>query len=243
MVEPASVRVEEVFKDFDRGLVPALRGLSFEVAAGEVVALTGASGCGKSTLLSLIGLLDRPSAGRIWVARQDLARVRDVYGYRAQTVGFVFQFHHMIPSMTLAENVEAPMVALGVRRAERRRRACGMLERVGLSHRVDFLPGRVSGGERQRAAVARALVNDPALILADEPTGNLDSANGARVIDLFISHARERGVTVLMATHNHDITAVADRVIELQDGRVAGIQTAGAQRLAAPLRLIRGMAP
>ena len=230
MADPATVTVQDLFKDFDGGLVPALRGVTFEIAAGEMVALTGASGCGKSTLLSLIGLLDRPSSGRIRVGRRDLATVRDAFAYRARTVGFVFQFHHLIPSMTLAENVEAAMVAAGLRRAERRIRALDMLERVGLSSRAQFLPARVSGGERQRVAVARALANRPALILADEPTGNLDTTNGARVMDLFVAHSREQGGTVLVATHNPDVSTVVSRVIELRDGRVAAIRPAGIGR-------------
>lgn len=241
MGEPSSVIVNEVFKEFDGGLVTALRGVSFEVTAGEIVALMGASGCGKSTLLSLVGLLDRPTAGQIMVGRQDLAAVRDPFAYRALTVGFVFQFHHMISSMTLAENVEAPMIALGLRRAERQQRARAMLECVGLSHRAKFFPGKVSGGERQRAAVARALVNEPALILADEPTGNLDSTNGASVMDLFVAHARERGVTVLIATHNPDIMTAVDRAIDLQDGRVVGIRpfrTHGPNDVHAPPRTL-----
>ncbi len=230
MADPATVTVQDLFKDFDGGLVPALRGVTFEIAAGEMVALTGASGCGKSTLLSLIGLLDQPRSGCIRVGGRDLATVRDAFAYRANTAGFVFQFHHLIPSMTLAENVEAAMLAVGLRRAERRIRALEMLERVGLSNRAQFLPGRVSGGERQRVAVARALVNRPAIILADEPTGNLDTTNGASVMNLFAAHSREQGGTVLVATHNPEITAVVDRVIELKDGRVSAIRPAGIGR-------------
>lgn len=220
MSEPL-LRVDRVCKSYEGGAVSALRGLSFEVAAGEVVALTGPSGCGKSTLLSLIGLLDRPSEGEITVASQRLGDIVSPYDYRARTVGFVFQDHHLLPAMTLLENVEAPMIALHVPRAERRWRAMAMLANMGLEHRAGFLPAMVSGGERQRAAVARALANGPRLLLADEPTGNLDSENGARVIELFMSHAREQSLTVLMATHNPDIAAWADRNLAMRDGRMA----------------------
>jgi putative ABC transport system ATP-binding protein len=210
--------VEGLCRDYESGGVQALREVSFTAAAGRSVALTGPSGCGKSTLLSLVGLLDRPSRGRIRVARQDLAQVRDAHAFRARQVGFVFQFHHLLPTMTLLENVEAPMVALGLPRRERRERAAAMLDRVDLGARAHFLPAQVSGGERQRAAVARALVNQPTLLLADEPTGNLDSRNGQRVVDLLVAQARERGALVLMATHNPEIAAALDERIELRDG-------------------------
>ena len=212
--------VEALSRSFERGAISALSGVSFSAAAGEVVAVTGPSGCGKSTLLSLVGLLDKPTAGRVVVAGQDLAGVRRPFAYRARHVGFVFQFHHLVPTMTLLENVSAPMIALGVRRTDRLRRAGEMLEQMGVSARAGALPSRVSGGERQRAAVARALVNRPAMVLADEPTGNLDTRNGRIVVDLLVAHAREQGALVLMATHNPEIARAADRNIALLDGRL-----------------------
>ncbi len=213
------LHVAGLCRHYDRGAVQALRDVSFSAGAGQTVALTGPSGCGKSTLLSLIGLLDRPDSGRIVFQGQDLAVVRSVHAFRASRVGFVFQFHHMVPSMTLQENVEAPMIALGVPRADRKARAAALLQSMGLGARAQFLPSHVSGGERQRAAVARALVNSPPLVLADEPTGNLDSANGQRVIELLLAHAREQQALVLMATHNPEIAAAMDQRIELRDGR------------------------
>jgi putative ABC transport system ATP-binding protein len=212
--------VEALTRYYERGAVRALHEVSFDASAGEVVAVTGPSGCGKSTLLSLAGLLDQPTRGRVRLDGQDLAHVTRPATYRAHHIGFVFQFHHMVPTMTLAENVAAPMMALGVARAERTRRAHDMLEKMGVSARADALPANVSGGERQRAAVARALVNGPPLVLADEPTGNLDSRNGRIVLDLLVSHARTQGALVLMATHNQEIANVADRHIELLDGEV-----------------------
>jgi len=217
---PSLLVAEALTRYYERGAVRALHGVSFEARAGEVVAVTGPSGCGKSTLLSLAGLLDQPTRGRITLGDQDLAHVRHPASYRAHHIGFVFQFHHMVPTMTLAENVAAPMLAVGVPRAARTRRAHEMLDKMGVSARADSLPTNVSGGERQRAAVARALVNGPPLVLADEPTGNLDSRNGKTVVDLLVSHARTHGALVLMATHNPQIAAVADRRIELLDGEV-----------------------
>jgi len=200
--------------------VDALSGVSFRAQAGEVVAVTGPSGCGKSTLLSLLGLLDQPTSGRITIDAQDLSTIPDPTAFRARSIGFVFQFHHMIPTMTLLENVAAPLIAVGVRRRERQERASAILEQMGLSHRATFLPRNVSGGERQRAAVARALVNGPAVILADEPTGNLDTRNGERVVELIVRHARAAGALAILATHNPEVAAVADWCLELRDGRL-----------------------
>ena len=218
MSEAPLLQVSGLGRDFDRGRVRALHDVSFSADTNQTVALIGPSGCGKSTLLSLVGLLDRPDRGRIEVAGVDLAMVRRGPEFRARRVGFVFQFHHMVPTMTLQENVEAPMVALGVPRAERRERAAELLAQMGLGARAGFLPTHVSGGERQRAAVARALVNRPALVLADEPTGNLDSGNGERVMALLVQHARSQQALLLVATHNPEIAAAMDRRIELRDG-------------------------
>jgi len=212
--------VEGLSRHHDGGAVKALDGVTFEARAGEVVALTGPSGCGKSTLLSLIGLLDQPTCGRVCVAGQNLAMVRQPGNFRLHQIGFVFQFHHMVATMTLLENVEAPLIALGLPRAARRERASNMLKQMNLSARADFLPANVSGGERQRAAVARALINRPSLILADEPTGNLDRHNNTIVLNLLMAHARSQGALVLIATHNPEIAGAADRRIELCDGRL-----------------------
>jgi ABC-type lipoprotein export system ATPase subunit len=222
MNEPRRLQVSGLGRSHDHGAVRALSDVSFEAEAGQTVALTGPSGCGKSTLLSLVGLLDRPDTGRIEVDGQDLARVRRPADFRARQIGFVFQFHHLVPTMTLQENVEAPMIALGVPAAPRRARAAGLLEAMSLGHRARFLPAHVSGGERQRAAVARALVNRPSIVLADEPTGNLDSSHGERVVSLLVAHAREAGALVLIATHNPEIAAAMDRRIALRDGRRVG---------------------
>ena len=240
MNEPTPLlAVSHLFRSYEGGLVQALRDVSFSARAGEVVALTGPSGCGKSTLLSLLGLLDCPTAGSIQFAGQDTALIRNPNAFRAADVGFVFQFHHMVSTMTLQENVEAPMVALGLPKRERQARASMMLERMDLVSRANFLPANVSGGERQRAAVARALINQPRLLLADEPTGNLDSTNGQRVIDLLVQHARAQGALVLIATHNPEIAQALDRTIELLDGQV--VSGPSHQRLGGPRELVRAV--
>ncbi|MBI5256740.1 MAG: ABC transporter ATP-binding protein [Burkholderiales bacterium] len=210
--------VEAVSRRFADGDVQALRRVSFNAGAGETIALTGPSGSGKSTLLSLIGLLDRPDEGRILIDGQDLAGIRHPHAFRARRLGFVFQYHHMVPTMTLQENIEAPMLALGVPAAQRHQRAGALLQAMALEHRAAFLPRNVSGGERQRAAVARALVNRPAIVLADEPTGSLDSRNGQRVVELLIAHARAEGALVLVASHNPEVAAALGRRIALRDG-------------------------
>ena len=214
------LQVEAVSRSHEQGRVQALVDVSFSADAGQTLALTGPSGGGKSSLLSLIGLLDRPTRGRVCIGGQDLVQVRNAAAFRARRIGFVFQFHHLLPTMTLQENVEAAMLALGAPRARRRERAAALLDEVGLSARAGFLPSQVSGGERQRAAVARALANEPDLLLADEPTGNLDSHNGQRVVELLARQARQRGALVLVATHNPEIAAALDRRLELRDGRL-----------------------
>jgi ABC-type lipoprotein export system ATPase subunit len=217
---PTLLRVDAVERHYDGGQVQALAGVSFTAQAGETIALTGPSGCGKSTLLSLIGLLERPTAGRLWIAGQDLQRMRRPAEFRARMLGFVFQYHHMVPTMTLLENVMSPMLATGVPRGQRQERALAMLDRMGLAARAHFLPSRVSGGERQRAAVARALVNHPPVVLADEPTGNLDSRNSDTVVQLLLGHARDQGALVLVATHDPDIAAACGRRLAMRDGRL-----------------------
>jgi ABC-type lipoprotein export system ATPase subunit len=213
----ADVVVEGVVKAFDDGRIRALDGVSFRIAAGEFVALTGPSGTGKSTLLNLIGLLDRPDSGSIAVGGELLERIQDPAAYRASTIGFVFQFHHLVPTLTALENVQLPL--LGRRpRGEREDRARALLAEVGLSARERSRPGTLSGGERQRVAIARALANQPQLLLADEPTGALDSTTGAHVLDLLARLRDGYGMTVLMVTNDELAAAVADRRLALRDG-------------------------
>jgi putative ABC transport system ATP-binding protein len=210
--------IANLSKTYEHGRVQALRSVTLTVAQGEMVVLTGPSGCGKTTLLNLIGTLDRPTSGTIRLGGQDIVHQHLSYLFRAQTVGFVFQFHHLIATMTVIENVETPMVALGIAKKERRRRAYELLERTGLTHRANFFPSHISGGERQRAAVARAIVNRPQLLLADEPTGNLDTATGNALLDLLSDCRNQHGTTLLIATHNLEIASRGDRCISMRDG-------------------------
>ena len=207
----ADVEVRHVRKSFEGGRIRALEDVSLSLAAGELVALTGPSGCGKSTLLNLIGALDRPDAGEIVVGGLDVTHLRHPARYRAETVGFVFQFHNLITTLNAVENVQIPM--LGTRpRASRERRAHELLDEVGLGDRVRSYPPTLSGGERQRVAIARALANEPRLLLADEPTGALDSETGAQIMDLLRRVRDEHGTTILLVTNDDDVAAQADRV-------------------------------
>ena len=217
---PAYLRVEGLSRRYERGAVSAIDAISFSASAGEVVALTGPSGCGKTTLMSILGLLEVPSSGHFSINGQDFSTIRPAAAFRARHIGFVFQQHYMVPTMTLLENVAAPMIPLGASRSDRERKAAAMLEHVGLSARASFFPAQVSGGERQRAAVARALINTPSMVLADEPTGNLDSRQGQAVFELLATQARMHAALVLLATHNPQLAALAHRRIEMQDGRI-----------------------
>ena len=214
----AEVLVEHVRKVFEDGRIRALEDVSLRLAPGEFAALTGPSGSGKSTLLNLIGALDRPDAGTIAVDGKALAD-GDAVGYRASTVGFVFQFHNLIPVLSAAENVQVPMMGR-VGRDERAQRATELLREVGLSGRASAFPPTLSGGERQRVAIARALANDPRLLLADEPTGALDSETGGQIVALLQRLRDGRGMTILLVTNDRAVAERADRVLELRDGRV-----------------------
>jgi ABC-type lipoprotein export system ATPase subunit len=218
----ARVAVEHIRKSFDAGRIQALRDVSFTVDPGEMVSLTGPSGCGKSTLLNLIGALDRPDTGSIIADEQRVDDLDDPAGYRAETVGFVFQLHDLLPTLTALENVQLPMLGRGPARRERVRRARQLLDEVGLTDRVDARPATLSGGERQRVAIARALANAPRLLLADEPTGALDSATGAHVLDLLISVRERRGTTILVVTNDDEVAGRCDRTLRLRDGVILG---------------------
>ena len=220
MSEPA-IRAVNLRKEYDGGKVVALAGVSLEVADGETVAIMGPSGSGKTTLLNLAGALDVPTGGEMWVRGRRVAPDTNLDRLRAREIGFIFQLHNLLPTMTSAENVEIPMMALGTPRRERRRRAEELLERVGMSARADFESPKLSGGERQRVAIARALANCPRLILGDEPTGSLDSRTGTEVMDLLLSLKRQEGLTIVIVTHNPEVADRMDRKIELRDGKIA----------------------
>jgi ABC-type lipoprotein export system ATPase subunit len=215
----AEVVLSGVRKSFEDGSVQALRDVSFTVEAGTLVALTGASGSGKSTILNLVAALDTPDAGSITVAGRRVDELDDPAGYRAETIGFVFQAHNLLPTLTASENVQIPM--FGRRpRAERAERARLLLEQVGLESRAHARPAVLSGGERQRVAIARALANEPLLLLADEPTGALDSATGKQVLDLLEQARRSRGTTIRLVTNDDEVAARAQRTLRLRDGLI-----------------------
>ena len=217
----AEIVVDHVRKSFEGGRVRALEDVSFRVEPGEFVALTGPSGCGKSTLLNLIGALDRPDSGAIVVDGRPLESLDDPAEYRAATVGFVFQFHDLIPTLTASENVQLPLLGRGRGRREREARARELLREVGLETRAHARPTVLSGGERQRVALARALANEPRLLLADEPTGSLDAETGAHVLELVQGLRERHGMTVVLVTNDEDVARLADRNLRLRDGLIA----------------------
>jgi putative ABC transport system ATP-binding protein len=208
--------------ELDGVTVPALRGVTLEVPAGGYVALLGPSGSGKSTLMHLLGGLDRPTSGTLRIGGRDVADLDagQLAKLRNETIGFVFQAFHLLARTTAVDNVALPLVYRGVRTGERRRRAAAMLGRVGLGHRLDHRPNQLSGGEQQRVAIARALVTEPVVLLADEPTGNLDQATGRAVLDLLEEINAERSVALVMVTHDREVAARARRQIEMRDGVV-----------------------
>ena len=216
----ARIDVERVSRSF--GAVAALRDVSLHVLPGELVAITGRSGSGKSTLLNLIGGLDRPSEGRVLIDGVDVTAGRRDEQARRELVGFVFQQHLLLSELSARLNVEVPLIGAGVGARERRRRALELLEEVGLSDRVEHRPAMLSGGERQRVAVARALANDPRLLLADEPTGALDSVNSERIVELLVALRARRGMTVVIVSYDNAVYAHADRTMTILDGRLDG---------------------
>ncbi|HJQ84633.1 MAG TPA: ABC transporter ATP-binding protein [Candidatus Binatia bacterium] len=218
------IRLEHVSRVFRVGetTVAALADVSEHVAPGEHVAIVGPSGSGKSTLLNVVGCLDRPTAGRYVLGGQEVSGLDDaaLTEIRRHRIGFVFQAFHLVPRLTAAENVELPMVFAGVARAERRARVAAELAAVGLASRAEHTPEQLSGGERQRVAIARAMIMRPRLLLADEPTGNLDTASGAQVLDL-LEALRRDGLTLVVVTHDPNVARRADRIVVMVDGRIA----------------------
>jgi len=214
----AEVSVESMSKSFGR--ISALRQVSLKVAPGEAIAITGPSGSGKSTLLALIGGLELPDAGEVLIDGEALWHERDLARERREVVGFVFQSHLLLSTLSARANVEVPLLGAGVHRTERRARALELLEQVGLSERAEHVPAQLSGGERQRVAVARSLANEPRLLLADEPTGALDSVSTERVLDLLFGLRDRLGMTMLVVSYDRAIGARADRTVTLVDGQI-----------------------
>jgi ABC-type lipoprotein export system ATPase subunit len=217
------LEARDLVRTYPDGEVQALRGVSLSIERGEWVAIMGPSGCGKSTLLHLLGGLDRPTSGEVYFEGTPLGALA-LDHYRARRLGFVFQSFHLLPTLSALENVQVPMFEGPWSRSERVARAEQLLTEVGLARRRDHLPNRLSVGERQRVAIARALANDPMLLLADEPTGNLDSQAQAEVLDLLGRLRRERKLTLVVVTHSAEVAAAADRALRLRDGRLVGAE-------------------
>jgi len=218
------LRAEDLRRDYRIGIesVHALDGISFEVDAGTFVSVMGPSGSGKSTLLHLVGGLDRPTGGKVLLDGRDLAALDDesLTTLRRRELGFIFQFFNLLPTLSAWENVALPLLLDGKKLSDTKQRAVELLERVGLAQRVNHRPSQLSGGEMQRVAIARALVADPVLLLADEPTGNLDSRSGEQVLELLRSTVTEDGKTLVMVTHDHDAASAGDRILTLIDGKL-----------------------
>ena len=223
MSEAPLYELRGVERRFRRGstTIAALDGVDLTIAAGEVVAVEGPSGSGKTTLLQLLGALDRPTAGRVVFEGRDLGGLGDkeLANLRLRAFGFVFQSFNLIPTLNALENVEAKLAPTEASSDELRRRSLALLDEVGLAERAEHLPSELSGGEQQRVAIARALATDPRVVLADEPTGNLDSRTGSEIVDLLASLSVEHGHTVVLVTHDHDVAAKARRVLRMNDGR------------------------
>ncbi|MDY7041176.1 MAG: ABC transporter ATP-binding protein [Chloroflexota bacterium] len=221
MNEKTIVETQELTKTYGDGAeVRALDGVDMSIQSGEFVAVMGPSGSGKSTLLNMIGALDRPTSGRVLINGQNLAQIRNLDDFRARTVGFIFQMHNLIPTLTARENVEVPMQGQAIGRRARHRRAADLLQMVGLVERMNHLPNMLSGGERQRVAVARALANNPTIILADEPTGELDAERSQEIISLMYRLNHELGTTFVVVTHDLAVARQTNRVLVMNSGRI-----------------------
>lgn len=223
MSDPHLISADQLVKTYTMGeeVIRALNGVSFTIEQGGYVAIVGASGSGKSTLMNVLGGLDTPSDGRLVIAGQEIGTLKDagLAEFRNRTIGFVFQSFNLLPRLSALENVELPMIYAGAPHRQRRERARALLQRVGLGERLSHRPTQLSGGQQQRVAIARALANEPALLLADEPTGALDTTTTAEILALFDELNRE-GASIILVTHEQDVAARAKRVIEMRDGRI-----------------------
>ena len=221
------IRLEKIHKRYFEGKeneLDVLKGIDLSISRGEFVAVVGASGSGKSTLMNIIGVLDRPSEGRYFLDGTDIAEAddRELSGIRNKQIGFVFQTYNLIPRMSALRNVELPMQYAGVKAAERKKRAEELLRTVDMQDRMDHTPDELSGGQKQRVAIARALANDPSILLADEPTGSLDSFTGRMIMDLFHRLHREKGITIVLITHSPELADETERILTISDGMITG---------------------
>lgn len=214
------LEVRNLCKSYDDGRIEALRGVDLSINAGEYLAISGPSGSGKSTLLQLLGGLDTATSGEVLFQNAVLGTTINLDNYRARQVGFIFQAFYLLPTLTAVENVQVPMLALDLLPTNRAQRAETLLRELGLEHRLNSYPNELSAGERQRVAIARALANAPSILLADEPTGNLDSVNSARIMDILTGIQKQRGMTLIIITHENDIARAAPRHVRIRDGRI-----------------------
>jgi putative ABC transport system ATP-binding protein len=216
------LEARELRKSYDKGHIEALRGLDLSIAAGEYLAISGPSGSGKSTLLQLLGGLDTPTSGEVLFQNAALGSSIDLDTYRSRQIGFIFQAFYLLPTLRAIENVQVPMLAVNKDTHNRAQRAEALLRELGLEDRLNQFPNELSAGERQRVAIARALANDPSILLADEPTGNLDSINSARIMEILTGIQKDRGMTLIVVTHENEIANAAPRHIRIRDGRIEG---------------------
>jgi ABC-type lipoprotein export system ATPase subunit len=220
MSEQNEIIVEDVWKSYDGGRIEVLKGVTLQVRKGEIVALCGSSGCGKSTLLNVISGLEEVDKGLVRVAGSDVVDEATRIGLLRHRIGYVFQMHHLMPDLTLAENCMVPVIAAGGKRAEGLTRLRELAETTGVAHRLGQRVRELSGGERQRGALCRALMNDPEILLCDEPTGALDESNRGKVFDLLLDLVRSRGRTLVLATHDAELAGLCDRTVRMRDGRM-----------------------
>ena len=215
-----AVEMKNVYKSYENGNIKALNGINLTIGEGEFVSIIGPSGSGKSTLLNMLGALDVPDSGSINVAGEDLSSSKKLNEFRAQKIGFIFQLHNLIPNISVVENIEIPMFTQKMSSKEMRANALKLLDDVGLKDKAEIMPNKLSGGERQRVAIARALANNPSIILADEPTGSLDSKTSSKILKQLIDLHKDKNVTLIIVTHDMDVANLADRIIEVLDGEI-----------------------
>lgn len=214
------IQVENIKKSYEDGRIHALNGVDLNIAEGEFVSIIGPSGSGKSTLLNMLGGLDKPDSGSIIINNEDITKTKDLSNFRAKTLGFIFQLHNLIPNMSALENVEIPMYGQKIKSKEMTKRALELLDIMGIKEKAHRKPSELSGGERQRVAIARSLANNPSIILADEPTGSLDSKNGDLILEHLKKLHNEKKVTLIVVTHDMRVAEMADRIVKVLDGKI-----------------------
>ena len=218
--EEPLISLFDVVKEYDKGTVKALNGINLDIFEGEFVSIIGPSGSGKSTLLNMLGALDKPTRGKIYIDGIDLVKEKDLSQFRQEKIGFVFQLHNLIPNLSVFDNVQIPLLPTGMSNKEMKEKASEIIRAVGLEDKKKQRPNKLSGGQRQRVAIARALVNNPSIILADEPTGSLDSKTGEMILNLLMEMHERYNVTLIIVTHDNGVAALAERTIKIKDGQI-----------------------